>query len=51
MLYDTCYMTCGEMPERLNGTLSKSVVREIGPRVRIPPSPPLVRRSLDEGDF
>src|SRR5690606_20040618 len=29
----------GEMPERSNGAVSKTVVRAIGPRVRIPLSP------------
>ena len=30
----------GEMPERSNGTVSKTVVRATVPRVRIPLSPP-----------
>ncbi len=30
----------GEVPERLNGTVSKTVVGETPPRVRIPASPP-----------
>ncbi len=32
----------GEMPERLNGTVSKTVVRFSVPRVRIPLSPPKI---------
>ena len=31
---------CGEVPERLNGTVSKTVVGVTPPRVRIPASPP-----------
>lgn len=41
----------GEVPERLNGTLSKSVSLSQGSGVQIPPSPPLLRRSFSEGDF
>lgn len=33
-------MVKGEMPERSNGAVSKTVVRLCGPRVRIPVSPP-----------
>jgi hypothetical protein len=32
----------GEVPERPNGAVSKTVVRATVPRVRIPPSPHLV---------
>ena len=38
-------MVKGEMPERANGAVSKTVVRLCGPRVRIPVSPPQKRRS------
>ena len=32
----------GEVPERLNGAVSKTVVRaHLAPRVRIPSSPPI----------
>lgn len=34
--------SCGEVPERSNGAVSKTVVRAIVPRVRIPPSPPMI---------
>ena len=34
------YLLCGEVPERSNGAVSKTVVRASVPRVRIPPSPP-----------
>jgi hypothetical protein len=32
----------GEVPERSNGTVSKTVDRATGPWVRIPPSPPML---------
>ncbi len=38
----------GEVPERLNGTVSKTVIRETVSRVRISPSP-LYPRSFSEG--
>ena len=34
------YISNGEVPERLNGTVSKTVVGVTPPRVRIPASPP-----------
>ncbi len=34
---------CGEVPEWSNGAVSKTVVRAIVPRVRIPVSPPATR--------
>jgi hypothetical protein len=33
----------GEVPEWLNGTVSKTVVRVTVPWVRIPPSPPCIK--------
>ena len=37
------YRSCGEVPERSNGAVSKTVVPLTGgPRVRIPPSPPCI---------
>src|SRR3546814_1405007 len=33
---------CGGVPEWLNGTVSKTVVRASVPRVRIPPPPPRI---------
>ena len=36
----------GEMPEWLNGAVSKTVVRAIVPRVRIPLSPPSPAEAL-----
>jgi hypothetical protein len=38
---------CGEVPERSNGAVSKTVVPLRVPRVRIPPSPPFPRREQD----
>ena len=35
-----CHRSIGEVPERSNGAVSKTVVRLRVPRVRIPPSPP-----------
>ena len=37
----------GGVPERLNGAVSKTVVRESVPRVRIPPPPPLTPVSFN----
>ena len=37
----------GEVPEWLNGAVSKTVVRVTVPRVRIPLSPPLAHREPD----
>ena len=43
---------CGEVPEWLNGAVSKTVVRERVPRVRIPLSPPVnMLISLHNFDF
>ena len=39
--------TCGEVPEWSNGAVSKTVVLAIVPWVRIPPSPPFPKTSLD----
>ena len=36
-----CARQCGEVPERSNGAVSKTVVRASVPRVRIPLSPPI----------
>ena len=36
----------GEVPEWPNGAVSKTAVRVTVPRVRIPPSPPLVAEAL-----
>ena len=38
--------SCGEVPEWLNGTVSKTVVLARVPWVRIPPSPPLYKSRL-----
>ena len=39
------------MAERFKATVLKTVVRESVPWVRIPLSPPLLRRSLSEGEL
>src|SRR5206468_8246540 len=40
----------GEVPEWLNGTVSKTVDRATGPWVRIPPSPPAKLNSQNKLD-
>ena len=40
------YIPLGEVPERSNGTVLKTVVPERVPRVRIPPSPLIKKYNL-----
>ena len=42
----THLVICGELPERLNGAVSKTVVGLRPPRVRIPDSPPFFNYEL-----
>ncbi len=42
---------CGELPERLNGAVSKTVVGLHLPRVRIPDSPPIINRLYEVKRF
>lgn len=45
--YLASYAIYGEMPERLNGPVSKTVAGVTPPRVRIPLSPPLFKHLRD----